>query len=209
MIITVREDARAVSSAALPSGPMLHRSHTTLGGNDHTTQLWTEPTGLNCIRGWASFPRPRRTALRRLQLNLYVKVDIHDQRRSNLAYLAGTALYHTRPAPISSNPDGLRISARITSRWRAGTTEACSTSSEPAEARSLEGAAVCQGCPAHRVHRCSSGTWSLPDHAAFWTCDLAPSMLLHSRPAITPRTSSCTRIICVCGCCPPTIVSLQ
>jgi hypothetical protein len=36
----MREDARAVSSAALASGSMLHRSHTTLGlgGNNHTTQ---------------------------------------------------------------------------------------------------------------------------------------------------------------------------
>lgn len=111
------------------------------------------------------------------------------------------------PHSASSHFQQLRsptYSARITSRWRAGTTEACSTSSEPAEARRLEGVAACfacQACPAHRVHRCSSGPWSLPNHAACWTCDLAPSILLQSRSAITPRPSSCPRATCIRGCC--------
>jgi hypothetical protein len=48
----MREDARAVSSAALASGSMLHRSHTTLRGNDHTV---VKPAGLKGTRGRTSF----------------------------------------------------------------------------------------------------------------------------------------------------------
>jgi hypothetical protein len=49
----MREDARAVSSAALASGSMLHRSHTTLRGNDHTVVV--KPAGLKGTRGRTSF----------------------------------------------------------------------------------------------------------------------------------------------------------
>ena len=178
-------------------------------------QCCTEATP-NSQRFWSSGERdarPRRTVVRSSLLSL---LALHAQRTSPSInedrFSPVCAAQHQRSF-CSLRTSFLRClpaclhtySARITSRWRAGTTEACSASSEPAEARRLEGMAACQACPAHRVHRCSSGPWSLPNHAACWTCDLAPSIL----PTTTtvplshqPRTSSCPRVTRIRGKCP-------